>query len=156
MRYPRAAVGAVVPGLRQRRCRIYHAEPWQVAIQLANADENLQGRIPEPRYPGSTALLLSVCLAQLRILFPRLQLSIASLQTSPEKVHNRTIGVSVTFSQKSDVKKHLAQGFKKTHYLTPTNLNTPAENGNQESAMATDSTVARLDDQETVLVKKLP
>ena len=27
----------------------------------------------------------------------------------------------MTFSQKSDVKKHLAHGLKKTHYLTPTN-----------------------------------
>ena len=62
----------------------------------------------------------------------------------------------MTFSQKSDVKKHLAQGFKKTHYLTPTNLNTPAENVDQESAAATDNSVARLDDKETIAVTKLP
>ncbi len=31
----------------------------------------------------------------------------------------------MTFSQKSDVKKHLAHPLKKTHYLTPANLNTP-------------------------------
>jgi hypothetical protein len=39
----------------------------------------------------------------------------------------------MTFSQKSDVKKHLAHPLKKTHYLTPANLNTPAEKVDQES-----------------------
>jgi hypothetical protein len=62
----------------------------------------------------------------------------------------------VTFSQKSDVKKHLAQGFKKTHYLTPTNLNNPAEKVDQESAAATDSPSTLIDDKEPILVSKLP
>jgi hypothetical protein len=62
----------------------------------------------------------------------------------------------VTFSQKSDVKKHLAHGFKKTHYLTPTNLNNPAEKVDQESAAATDSTPTLIDDKEPILVSKLP
>jgi hypothetical protein len=74
----------------------------------------------------------------------------------PKKVSNRTIGVPMTFSQKSDVKRHLAHGLKKTHYLTPTNLNTPADKVDQESAAATDSTVTRLDDRETILPAKLP
>jgi hypothetical protein len=62
----------------------------------------------------------------------------------------------VTFSQKSDVKKHLAQGLKKTHYLTPTNLNNPAEKVDQESAAATDSTSTLIDGKEPILVSKLP
>jgi hypothetical protein len=62
----------------------------------------------------------------------------------------------VTFSQKSDVKKHLAHGFKKTHYLTPTNLNNPAEKVDEESAAATDSTSTLIDDQRPFLVSKLP
>jgi hypothetical protein len=61
----------------------------------------------------------------------------------------------VTFSQKSDVKKHL-HGLKKTHYLTPTNLNNPAEKVDQESAAATDSTPTLIDDKEPILVSKLP
>jgi hypothetical protein len=62
----------------------------------------------------------------------------------------------VTFSQKSDVKKHLAQGFKKTHYLTPTNLNNPAEKVDQESAAATDSPSTVSDEKEPIRVSKLP
>ena len=62
----------------------------------------------------------------------------------------------MTFSQKSDVKKHLAQGFKKTHYLTPTNPDTPAENVDQKSAAGTDATVTIPGDSETIPVKKLP
>lgn len=62
----------------------------------------------------------------------------------------------MTFSQKSDVKKHLGHGLKKTHYLTPTNLNNPAEKVDQESAAATDSTSALIDDKEPILVSKLP
>jgi hypothetical protein len=61
----------------------------------------------------------------------------------------------VTFSQKSDVKKHLAHGIKKTHYLTPADLNNPAEKVDQESVVATDST-STLDDKEPILVSKLP
>jgi hypothetical protein len=61
----------------------------------------------------------------------------------------------MTFSQKSDVKRHLAHGLKKTHYLTLTNLDTPAENVDQESAVATDSTVTKLEERETVFVPKL-
>jgi hypothetical protein len=62
----------------------------------------------------------------------------------------------MTFSQKSDVKKHLAHGFKKTHYLTPTNLNNPAEKVDQESAAATDSTSTLIEDRKLILVSKLP
>jgi hypothetical protein len=62
----------------------------------------------------------------------------------------------VTFSQKSDVKKHLAHGLKKTHYLTPTNLNNPAEKVDQESVAATDSISTLIDDKEPVVVSKLP
>ena len=62
----------------------------------------------------------------------------------------------MTFSQKSDVKKHLAQGFKKTHYLTPTNLTNPAEKVDEASAAATDSTSTPIDDKEPILVPKLP
>jgi hypothetical protein len=62
----------------------------------------------------------------------------------------------VTFSQRSDVKKHLAHGLKKTHYLTPTNLDNPAEKVDQESAAATDSTSTLIDDRKPILVSKLP
>jgi hypothetical protein len=62
----------------------------------------------------------------------------------------------VTFSQKSDVKKHLAHGLKKTHYLTPTNLDNPAEKVDQESAAATDSTSTLVEDRKLILVSKLP
>jgi hypothetical protein len=62
----------------------------------------------------------------------------------------------MTFSQKSDVKKHLAHGLKKTHYLTPTNLNDPAEKVDQESAAATDSTSTLTDERKPILVSKLP
>jgi hypothetical protein len=62
----------------------------------------------------------------------------------------------VTFSQKSDVKKHLAHGLKKAHYLTPTNLNNPAEKVDQESAAATDSTSTLIDEREPIPVSKLP
>jgi hypothetical protein len=62
----------------------------------------------------------------------------------------------MTFSQKSDVKKHLAHGLKKTHYLTPTNLNDPAEKVDQESAAATDNTSTLTDERKPILVSKLP
>lgn len=62
----------------------------------------------------------------------------------------------MTFSQKSDVKKHLAQGLKKPHYLTPANLNNPAEKVDQESVAATDGTSTLIDDKEPILVSKLP
>ena len=62
----------------------------------------------------------------------------------------------MTFSQRSDVKKHLAHGLKKTHYLTPTNLNNPAEKVDQESAAATDSTSTLIEDRKLILVSKLP
>jgi hypothetical protein len=62
----------------------------------------------------------------------------------------------VTFSQKSDVKKHLAHGLKKTHYLTPTNLDTSAEKVDQESAASKRGTVTIPDDRETIPVTKLP
>jgi hypothetical protein len=62
----------------------------------------------------------------------------------------------MTFSQKSDVKKHLAHGLKKTHYLTPTNLDTPAENVDQKSDPGTDGSVTVPGDGETIPVTKLP
>jgi hypothetical protein len=62
----------------------------------------------------------------------------------------------VTFSQKSDVKKHLAQGLKKTHYLTPTNPDTLAEKVDQKSAAGTDTTVTMPGDRKTTPVTKLP
>lgn len=62
----------------------------------------------------------------------------------------------MTFSQKSDVKKHLAHGLKKTHYLTPTNPDTPAEKVDQKSTAGTDGTITMLDDRETIPVTKLP
>jgi hypothetical protein len=89
-------------------------------------------------------------------LVSRLQLSIALLQTSPEKVSNRTIGVPVSFFQKSDVKKHLAHGLQKSHYLTPTQPDTLAEKVDQESAAAADNTVTSLNNSDAVLVDKLP
>jgi hypothetical protein len=62
----------------------------------------------------------------------------------------------VTFSQKSAVKKHLAQGIKKTHYLTPDALNNPAEKVDQEPAAATDGTPTLVDDKEPIVVSKRP
>ena len=62
----------------------------------------------------------------------------------------------MTFSQKSDVKKHLAHGLKKTHYLNPNPLNNPAEKVDEESAAATDSTSTHIDGKEPFLVSKLP
>ncbi len=62
----------------------------------------------------------------------------------------------MTFSQKSDVKKHLAHGLKKTHYLTPTNLDTPAEKVDQNSDAGTDGTVTMPGDRETIPVTKEP
>jgi len=47
-------------------------------------------------------------------------------------------------------------GLKKTHYLTPTNLNNPAEKVDQESAAATDSTSTLVEDRKLILVSKLP
>ncbi len=62
----------------------------------------------------------------------------------------------MTLSQKSDVKKHLAQGFKKTHYLTPTHPDNLAGKVDEASAAATDSTPKRIDDERPILVSKLP
>ena len=62
----------------------------------------------------------------------------------------------MSFSQKSDVKKHLAHGLKKTHYLTPTNQGTPAEKVDQNSAAGPDGTVTMPGDNETVPVTKVP
>ena len=61
----------------------------------------------------------------------------------------------MTFSQKSDVKKHLAHGFKKTHYLTPADLSNPAEKV-EEAAAATDSPTTIRDEKKLILVSKLP
>jgi hypothetical protein len=54
------------------------------------------------------------------------------------------------------MKKHLAQGFKKTHYLTPTNLNNPPEKVDEASAAATDSISTPIEHKEPILVPKLP
>jgi len=62
----------------------------------------------------------------------------------------------MSFSQKSDVKKHLAHGFKKTHYLTPTNPDSPAENVDQKSDAGTDGTVTMPGERETIPVTKVP
>ncbi len=62
----------------------------------------------------------------------------------------------MSFFQKSDVKKHLAQGLKKPHYLTPANLDTPAEKVDQNSATGPDSTVTMPGDNETIPVTKEP
>ena len=61
----------------------------------------------------------------------------------------------MTFSQKSDVKKHLAHPLKKTHYLTPGNLNPPAEKVDQESVAGTEGTAKVLDDRLPNLVAKV-
>jgi hypothetical protein len=62
----------------------------------------------------------------------------------------------VSFFQKSDVKKHLAQGLKKTQYLTPTQPDTLAEKVEQEPAAAAENTVTSLNNSDAVLVNKLP
>lgn len=62
----------------------------------------------------------------------------------------------MSFSQKSDVKKHLGHGLKKTHYLTPANPNNPAEKVDEETATATDSTPTLLDDKKPFLASELP
>jgi hypothetical protein len=61
----------------------------------------------------------------------------------------------MTFSQKSDVKKHLAHSLKKTHYLTPANLNTPVETVDQESVVGTEGTAKVLDDGQPNLAAKV-
>ena len=47
-------------------------------------------------------------------------------------------------------------GLKKPHYLTPTNLDTPAEKVDQKSAAGPDSTVTMPGDNETIPVSKVP
>ncbi len=42
----------------------------------------------------------------------------------------------MSFSQKSDVKKHLAHAFKKTHYLTPEDQSRPVDKAGEISADA--------------------
>jgi hypothetical protein len=54
----------------------------------------------------------------------------------------------MTFSQKSDVKKHLAHSLKKTHYLTPEDQSRPAEKVD-ESSINTGSSATLLDDRES-------
>jgi len=60
----------------------------------------------------------------------------------------------MTFSQKSDVKKHLAHPLKKTHYLTPENQNGPAE---KVDGLGADNggTATLLDEKEPILVAKV-
>ncbi len=60
----------------------------------------------------------------------------------------------MTFSQKSDVKKHLAHPLKKTHYLTPENQNSPAEKVDELGA-DTGGTETLLDEKEPILVAKV-
>ena len=57
----------------------------------------------------------------------------------------------MTFSQKSDVKKHLAYPMKKAHYLTPEVEGSPEEKGDLSSA-GTDVTATLLDDREPIRV----
>ena len=57
----------------------------------------------------------------------------------------------MTFSQKSDVKKHLAHPLKKTHYLTLVDQSTPAEKAGESSA-GIGGTATLLDDREAILV----
>ncbi len=56
----------------------------------------------------------------------------------------------MSFSQKSDVKKHPGHLFKKTHYLTPEDQTISAENGHEISA-GTGGAVL-LDDRKPILV----
>ncbi len=58
----------------------------------------------------------------------------------------------MTFSQKSDVKKHLAHPLKKTHYLTPENQNNPTEKVDKELAAGTIDTATSPDDREPIRV----
>jgi hypothetical protein len=67
------------------------------------------------------------------------------------KTSNKTIGASMTFSQKSDLKIHLAHPLKKTHYLTPEVQSNTAEKADESSA-GSDVTAALLDDREPILV----
>jgi hypothetical protein len=53
------------------------------------------------------------------------------------------------------VKKHLAHSLKKTHYLTPANLNTPVETVDQESVVGTEGTAKVLDDGQPNLAAKV-
>jgi hypothetical protein len=62
----------------------------------------------------------------------------------------------MTFSQKSDVKKHLAQGFKKTRYLTLADPSNPAEKVDEECAAATDSPSTITGEKKLFLVPRLP
>lgn len=62
----------------------------------------------------------------------------------------------MTFSQKSAVKKHLAQGLKKTLYLPPTHPDILAAKVEQEPAAAADNTVTSRNNRHAVLVNKLP
>jgi hypothetical protein len=57
----------------------------------------------------------------------------------------------MTFSQKSDVKKHLARPAKKTHYLNPEVQSSLAEKDDESSA-GIGGTPTLLDDREPILV----
>jgi hypothetical protein len=57
----------------------------------------------------------------------------------------------MTFSQKSDVKKHLAHPLKRTHYLTSVDQSTPAEKAG-ESCADTGGAATLLDDRGPILV----
>ena len=59
----------------------------------------------------------------------------------------------MTFSQKSDVKKHLARPLKKSHYLTTVQPEGTAEKTEQDSATGTGGSAALLDDREPILVR---
>jgi hypothetical protein len=57
----------------------------------------------------------------------------------------------MTFSQQSDVQKHLARPVKKSHYLTPSEPQATAEKTEQGSA---GGSATLLDDREPILVTK--
>jgi hypothetical protein len=59
----------------------------------------------------------------------------------------------MTFSQKSDVKKHLSHPVKKTHYLTPEVQVNPEEKSDLSST-GTESPATLIDDREPILVVK--
>lgn len=58
----------------------------------------------------------------------------------------------MTFSQKSDVKKHLARPLKKPHYLPPVWAEANAEQPVEDFAGGTSGSTILLDDKEAILV----
>jgi hypothetical protein len=58
----------------------------------------------------------------------------------------------MTFSQKSDVKKHLARPTKKSHYLPPVWAEATAEQTVEDTARGTGDSRTPLDDKGAILV----